>query len=593
MSSNSTVTLGQPVLATTILRLPPGTVDHLVGIVVQVFASRAEDPGFKSRLRLDFSGSNHTSDLEIGTPVATLPGAWRYRVIAGNPRQWRHRSSETQAYKNKDRILLKFMLLLCLQMCSTELNSRQMDSTLMHSAPPKKRARHWSHSDVDRSDLTDRHKIPNPSLFFQTIPNPSLPLPVKPQPPSATQTSQDAVKKPDPCHLPDKHVGGVVHPQDVCFVEQKQDGHLVELKQDVCLEEKKQDVCLLPDVKEESEGFGTLAPSDQSSTDGYLTQQQSKSPSADVGIPPKKKFTKLQDLYKGERPSPVTTATPAPATGGGCLSDQNDNAIFTCGKLVVNHIIDRLFSASIAASEQTDAPSAASPSSTDIEKVRKIITADMTEREKSQGPASKDMGRLLSEVVQKPQNLVEKVIEEAYNLDLKHMAGHEPVASCQTSTVVEKTELPQQVIHTTTAVTPAENSVKVGLASDPVRTGANTAGSPSREKPVKSEPVQADVKPAVEDLPVTAGFISQPSAPAREEREDRYVDDLTIDITKEEMGDFLVDDDDGYSQPVRKSRRRNRGQRYQELINEGIIQPSKERLAARRYEQVVIPVPQR
>lgn len=33
-------------------------------------------------------------------------------------------------------------------------------------------------------------------------------------------------------------------------------------------------------------------------------------------------------------------------------------------------------------------------------------------------------------------------------------------------------------------------------------------------------------------------------------------------------------------QPVRKSRRRNRGQRYQELINEGIIQRSKERTAA-------------
>ena len=32
----------------------------------------------------DFSGSSHTSDLTIGTPVATLPGAWRYRVSAGN-----------------------------------------------------------------------------------------------------------------------------------------------------------------------------------------------------------------------------------------------------------------------------------------------------------------------------------------------------------------------------------------------------------------------------------------------------------------------------------------------------------------------------
>ena len=30
-----------------------------------------------------FSWSSHTSDLEIGTPVATLPGTWCYRVSAG------------------------------------------------------------------------------------------------------------------------------------------------------------------------------------------------------------------------------------------------------------------------------------------------------------------------------------------------------------------------------------------------------------------------------------------------------------------------------------------------------------------------------
>ena len=46
-------------------------------------ASRAEDPGFESRLRRDFFGSSHTSDLKIGTPVATLPVDWRYRVSTG------------------------------------------------------------------------------------------------------------------------------------------------------------------------------------------------------------------------------------------------------------------------------------------------------------------------------------------------------------------------------------------------------------------------------------------------------------------------------------------------------------------------------
>ena len=33
-----------------------------------------------------FSGSSHTSDLNIGTPVATLPDAWRYMVSAGTGR---------------------------------------------------------------------------------------------------------------------------------------------------------------------------------------------------------------------------------------------------------------------------------------------------------------------------------------------------------------------------------------------------------------------------------------------------------------------------------------------------------------------------
>ena len=53
---------------------------RLVGLVVKASALRAEGPGFESGI---FSGSSHTSDLKIGTPVATLPGAWCYRVSAG------------------------------------------------------------------------------------------------------------------------------------------------------------------------------------------------------------------------------------------------------------------------------------------------------------------------------------------------------------------------------------------------------------------------------------------------------------------------------------------------------------------------------
>ena len=61
-------------------------IDRLAGLVVKASASRAEGPGFESRLRRDFSGSSHTSGLKIGTPVATLPGAWHYRVSTGTGR---------------------------------------------------------------------------------------------------------------------------------------------------------------------------------------------------------------------------------------------------------------------------------------------------------------------------------------------------------------------------------------------------------------------------------------------------------------------------------------------------------------------------
>ena len=47
--------------------------------MVKASASRAEDSACDGIL----GGSSHTSDFKIGTPVATLPGAWRFRVSPG------------------------------------------------------------------------------------------------------------------------------------------------------------------------------------------------------------------------------------------------------------------------------------------------------------------------------------------------------------------------------------------------------------------------------------------------------------------------------------------------------------------------------
>ena len=61
-------------------------VDRLVGLVVRRPPRERKIPGSNPACAGIFSGSSHTNDLKIGTPVATLPGAWRYRVSTGTGR---------------------------------------------------------------------------------------------------------------------------------------------------------------------------------------------------------------------------------------------------------------------------------------------------------------------------------------------------------------------------------------------------------------------------------------------------------------------------------------------------------------------------
>ena len=58
-------------------------VHRLIGLVVRCPPWERKVPGSSPACAGIFSGSSHTCDLNIGTPVATLPGAWRYRVSAG------------------------------------------------------------------------------------------------------------------------------------------------------------------------------------------------------------------------------------------------------------------------------------------------------------------------------------------------------------------------------------------------------------------------------------------------------------------------------------------------------------------------------
>ena len=60
--------------------------DRLVGLMVRRPPRERKVPGSNPACGGIFSGSSHTNDLKIGTPVATMPGAWRYRVSTGTGR---------------------------------------------------------------------------------------------------------------------------------------------------------------------------------------------------------------------------------------------------------------------------------------------------------------------------------------------------------------------------------------------------------------------------------------------------------------------------------------------------------------------------
>ena len=59
---------------------------RLVGLVVRRPPRERKIPGSNPDCAGIFSGSSHTSDSKLGTPVATLPGAWRYTVSTGTGR---------------------------------------------------------------------------------------------------------------------------------------------------------------------------------------------------------------------------------------------------------------------------------------------------------------------------------------------------------------------------------------------------------------------------------------------------------------------------------------------------------------------------
>lgn len=315
-----------------------------------------------------------------------------------------------------------------------------------------------------------------------------------------------------------------------------------------------------------------------------------------------------------------------------CVSDQNDNAILTCGKLVVDHIIDRLFSANMSNGCHNETHTVSSQNIENacqvIEKMSKCSTSDghdvgMLLSEVSHVP-ERLVEKVIKEVSHLPERLVEKVMKEADSLDLKNMTtasvsnatvnrissqddivcsrqtvldslqNQEAGVSCDASqeTVVAICEASQEtasiVFHDTTAAISHANLETAAVSCHTDQEGVPTVCHTSQEIAPAVCHASQETIPVLHKDQKMCQISFKVSSQKERDRKSSFIlkESSSVPSLKDEVpADVIHDEDaDTSTQPVRKSRRRNRGQRYQELIKEGIIQPSKERLAARKME---------
>lgn len=296
--------------------------------------------------------------------------------------------------------------------------------------------------------------------------------------------------------------------------------------------------------------------------------------------------------------------------------DKNDSSdqVMSCDKNVVNHIIDKLF---------TRDSSAQPP--------QKPLTCEMGEKRMSHSQVEAVVKERLK-AMSAPQSIEEcmtKIITEAYATQIQGdlCRDKQPVVSksnsenslmsqmLRTGTYRAPGKVPQESKESVVKSPPSFHTSSVSaigtrfVKPDPVVWGKSME---ARMRLPKKRPYPGDIdcsdsnvsddgqiSPMVSPSPSTADCVLSPvcsdTASSTSPRYDSVQYSATLDSSGSagygnKWSEVLSKDYDklesNNSRATRKSKRRNRGQRYMELINEGIIQPSKERLAAIRTESL-------
>lgn len=260
-------------------------------------------------------------------------------------------------------------------------------------------------------------------------------------------------------------------------------------------------------------------------------------------------------------------------------TEEEESAMVTCGKKVVNHIIDKLYFSDLATAARR----------VSWDKQEKFESKSELGKGQGQGQANTvtfkspaDLGRTDSTETTRKNSVSERKRSdsESSNSD-KGNVDRGNIANSNSNNFDEHDGSKGQG-QTKTVSAPnkyVSKSLKDKILSRVMKEQSEMLENKEVKKEdqddknkKKEDSVSPDSKTESPDTKTeTVQSASEPQVTNRKRTISQNSNSGMEDVEGDERDDF---------HPVRKSKRRNRGQRYQELINEGIIQPSKERMAA-------------
>ena len=282
--------------------------------------------------------------------------------------------------------------------------------------------------------------------------------------------------------------------------------------------------------------------------------------------------------------------------------EEEESAMVTCGKMVVNHIIDKLYYSDLATAArkaalekqgqgQGEGSLETGQGHMEIPKLPEKYMASLKPPPFDKGSNSRES--LTTESGNNGTNTVQAVLnssdnftsvkENTTNIFDEHdgtkgqvQGQTNPVAAPRkTDRYVSKSlkdKILSRVMKEQNLEMPENKNVKNDIVD--VKNGNETDirkekdnNNTIKEKDASTEAVETKTETKTE----TKNLFSEPQVSRKRT--------ISQNSNASSVDDAETEDRDEFH-PIRKSKRRNRGQRYQELINEGIIQPSKERMAA-------------